>query len=240
MNQVRPNTLLATLNSADNALLLSNLVEYSAERHTILQRAGEPTEHVYFPVAGMISFLTVMQNGEAIETASVGFDSAAGYNTALSGRNSNCQLIVQLSMKSRRIGKAQFRLAYEHSAGVRHMIHVANELLIEQTQQTAACHALHMAEQRLARWLLQTHDFAGQDVLDLTQDFVSEMLGVRRTTVSLVANTLQTENLIKIRRGHVTILNREGLEQRCCECYETVMQQRNGHPALKPVAVPPQ
>jgi CRP-like cAMP-binding protein len=240
MNQVRPNALLATLNDADNALLLKNLVEFSAERHTILQMAGRPTEHVYFPVKGMISFLTVMQNGEAIETACVGFDSAAGYNTALSGRNSNCQLIVQLAMKSRRITSAQFRQAYEHSAGVRHMIHIANELLVEQTQQTAACQALHMAEQRLARWLLQTHDYAGQGVLDLTQEFVAEMLGVRRTTVSLVATALQSEKLITIRRGQVTILNREGLEQRSCECYGTVMKHRNGHPALKPVAVSPQ
>src|SRR5215203_5926826 len=205
MNQVRPNSLLAMLNKSDEAQLFSSFVDYDAERHTILQRAGEPTDHVYFPVAGMISYLTVMEDGQAVETSSIGYDSAAGFNTALSGRNSNCQLIVQLSMRSHRIAKAEFCRAYEHSAGVRHMIHVANELLVEQIQQTAACHVLHEAEQRLARWLLQCHDYAGNAVLDLTQDFVAEMLGVRRTTISQVAGTLQEEGLIHYRRGHVTV-----------------------------------
>jgi len=193
MNQVRPNKLLALLNRTDETLLFSNLTDFSADRHEVLQRAGEPTDFVHFPTAGMISFLAVMQDGEAVETASVGYDNAAGFNTALSGRNANNQMVVQLAMQSQRIATEQFRIAYEHSSGVRRMIHVANEMLIEQTQQSAACHALHEAEQRLARWLLQSHDFAGQDTLDLTQDFVSEMIGVRRTTVSQLATTLQTE-----------------------------------------------
>jgi CRP-like cAMP-binding protein len=240
MNQVRPNSLLAILDKSDEAQLFSQLVLYPAERHTILQRAGEPTDHVYFPTAGMISFLTVMNDGEAVETASVGYDNAAGCNTALSGRNSNCQLIVQLSMKSYRIARADFRQAYEHSAGVRHMVHIGNEMLVEQIQQGAACHALHQAEQRLARWLLQCHDYAGQDVLDLTQDFVSEMIGVRRTTVSLIATTLQGEGLIHYRRGHVTVIDRDALERRSCECYVTLAESRKGHPSLKPVAVPPE
>src|SRR5215203_2336320 len=113
MNQVRPNSLLAMLNKSDEAQLFSSFVDYDAERHTILQRAGEPTDHVYFPVAGMISYLTVMEDGQAVETSSVGYDNAAGYNTALSGRNSNCQLIVQLAMTSYRISTLHFRQAYE-------------------------------------------------------------------------------------------------------------------------------
>jgi CRP-like cAMP-binding protein len=242
MNQVRPNNLLALLDPADDALLFDHLSDFSAPRHVVLQRAGEPAGHVYFPVAGMISCLTVMSDGEAVETASVGYDNAAGCNTALSGRNVNAQLIVQLALQSRRISKEHFRAAFEASPGVRNMVQVSNEMLMEQTQQTAACHALHQAEQRLARWLLQSHDYAGHDVLDLTQDFVSEMIGVRRTTVSILATTLQSEGLIKYRRGHVTIVNREGLERRCCECYSVVSEHRKIHsvPSLKPVAVPPQ
>jgi CRP-like cAMP-binding protein len=238
MNQIRPNSLLATLNEGTESALFNNLTRFSAERHTVLQRAGEATGHVYFPIAGMVSCLAVMSNGEAVETAAVGFDNMCGHNTALSGRNTNCQLIVQLDLQAHRIATQRFQEAYKQSDAVRHMVHVANELLIEQTQQTAACHALHAAEQRLARWILQTHDFAGQDVLDLTQDFVSEMLGVRRTTVSQVATALQNEKLISVRRGHVTVLSREGLEQRACECYAAVMK-RSEHPALKPLAVPP-
>ena len=138
-----------------------------------------------------------------------------------------------------RIKSQAFRRAYNESGAVRHMVHMSNELLIEQVQQTAACHALHSAEQRLARWLLQCHDYAGHKTLDLTQDFVAEMIGVRRTTVSLMATDLQTEGYIKYRRGHVTIVDREGLERRSCECYQAVMKQRDD-PGLKPMAVPPQ
>jgi CRP-like cAMP-binding protein len=242
MYQVRPNNLLSMLNNGGEPLLFDHLTDFSADRHTVLQRAGEPADFVYFPVAGMISFLTVMSNGEAVETAAVGYDNGAGFNTAISGQNANAQLIVQLSMQSRRIGSAHFKKAYEQSAAVRHMVHVGNEMLIEQMQQSAACHALHEAEQRLARWLLQSHDYAGQDVLDLTQEFVSEMIGVRRTTVSLLATNLQAEKLINVRRGHVTILDREGLESRSCECYALLARNRRPDvpPALKPIAVPPQ
>jgi len=242
MNQVRPNSLLVLLDRTQEGVLFDSLSEFSAERNVVLQRAGEPARYVYFPVAGMISILAVMQNGEAVETASVGYDNAVGFNTALSGRNANSQLTVQLALKSLRISSAHFQNAYEHSAPVRHMVHIGNEMLLEQTQQSAACHALHEAEQRLARWLLQSHDYAGQDTLDLTQDFVSEMIGVRRTTVSLLATTLQAESLIRYRRGHVTVLDREGLERRTCECYALVAKNRSlhSHPAARPLAVPPQ
>src|ERR1700712_3127906 len=127
MNQVRPNNLLALLSRTEDALLFASLSDFSAERHVVLQRAGEPTEFVYFPTAGMISFLSVMQDGEAVETASVGYDKAAGFNTALSGRNANNQMIVQLALQSWRIPNEQFRKAYEHSQAVRHMVHVGNE-----------------------------------------------------------------------------------------------------------------
>jgi CRP-like cAMP-binding protein len=120
MNQIRPNSLLATLNEAAEPALFNNLNRFSAERHTVLQRAGEPTGHVYFPIAGMVSFLTVMGNGEAVETAAVGFDNMCGHNTALSGRNSNCQLIVQLDMQAHRINTQHFQKAYQQSDAVRH------------------------------------------------------------------------------------------------------------------------
>jgi hypothetical protein len=99
LNQARPNSLLARLNESEEPMLFKYLHPFDAERNTILQQAGLPTQYVYFPLVGMISFLTVMQNGEAVETSAVGYDNAAGCNTALSGRNSNCQLIVQIAMR---------------------------------------------------------------------------------------------------------------------------------------------
>jgi CRP-like cAMP-binding protein len=239
MNLLRPNNLLATLTRADERSLFGNLVEYNADKHTRLHRAGEQVEHVYFPLAGMISLLTVMSDGGAVETAAIGYDGAAGFNGALSGRNANCEAIVQTSLRSLRIARRPFLNAYEGSPGVRHMIHVANEMLVEQVQQVAACHALHNSVGRLARWLLQSHDYASNDILDLTQDFVSEMIGVRRTTVTELAQTLQKEGLIRYSRGRVTILNREGLKDRCCECYRTVAEARSANPPLMPASIAP-
>jgi CRP-like cAMP-binding protein len=239
MNLLRPNNLLASLIRDDERALFENLVEFNAQKLTRLYRAGEPVEYIYFPLAGMISLLTVMTNGTAVETAAIGYDSAAGFNGALSGRNSNCEAIVQIPMKSLRIARRPFLIAYNCSPGVRRMIHGANEMLIEQTQQVAACHALHSAESRLARWLLQTHDYAGANILDLTQDFVSEMIGVRRTTVTDLARALQMKGFIKYKRGRVVITDRNGLERLCCECYRTVAEARASNPPLKPVSVAP-
>src|SRR5215208_3044162 len=123
VNQIRPNNLLAMLKQSEEPMLFKHLHQFDGERHTILQRAGLPTEHVYFPLSGMISFLTVMCDGEAIETSAVGYDNGAGFNTALSGRNSNCQLIVQMAMRSLRIDKHAFCRAYGDSGAVRHMVH---------------------------------------------------------------------------------------------------------------------
>jgi CRP-like cAMP-binding protein len=115
MNLLRPNNLLASLIRDDERALFENLVEFNAQKLTRLYRAGEPVEYIYFPLAGMISLLTVMTNGTAVETAAIGYDSAAGFNGALSGRNSNCEAIVQIPMKSLRIARRPFLIAYNCS-----------------------------------------------------------------------------------------------------------------------------
>jgi CRP-like cAMP-binding protein len=240
MHRVRPNTLLSTLSRVDEPELFGALSEIYMERHTLLQATTAPIEHVYFPVAGMISLQSVMDGGQSVESAAIGYDSATGFNGALSGRNANCQAVVQLDLTALRIAKVPFLNAYNSSYRVRQMIHAANELLVEQVQQTAACHALHRTESRLARWLLQTHDYAGIDVFGLTQEFIAEMMGVQRTTVTEVAQMFQKERLIKYTRGHVTILDREGLEERSCECYRIIAPSAVPEPPrLKRVARPP-
>src|SRR4051812_48467456 len=190
MNKVRPNNLLSKLTRADEGELFDNLKEYSAGRSEILQRAGEVIDYVYFPTCGMVSLLAVMRDGQSVEAAAVGYDNAVGYNNALSGRNSNCQVIVQLPLQSLRITRSAFALAYENSVGVQRMIHYGNELFIQQLQQNTAGHALHAAEGRLARCLLQAHDKSAPAIPALTKEFVAEMLGVLRPTVSILANTL--------------------------------------------------
>jgi CRP-like cAMP-binding protein len=231
--------MLSMLNKSAEARFFGDLEEFSGKRRTILARAGKVIDHVYFPTSGMISLLTVMRDGEAVETGAVGYDNGCGFNAALSGQNSNCQSVVQLAMTSLRIAKQPFCEAYDRSPAIRRMVHRGNEMLIEQLQQTAACHALHTVETRFARWLLQAHDYAWQDVLDLTQEFVSEMIGVRRASITEIALRLQTEGLITYRRGEVTIQNRRALEARSCECYRLIAESRSGKSGLKPVAVAP-
>ena len=113
---------------------------------------------------------------------------------------------------------ADFRAAVEKSRMLRHMVLLSSELTLAQMQQTAACNALHSAERRLCRWILQVHDRIDNDVIELTQDFLAQMLAVRRPTVTLIAQKLQNAGLIRYRRGRIAITDREGLEKLACEC----------------------
>jgi CRP-like cAMP-binding protein len=232
---IRDNKLLSLLDKHKESQILSHLTPYSAPQGTVLHQAGEISDHIYFPTSGMISLLTVMKSGESIETGAIGFDGCVGHNSALSGRNANCESIVQLEITSHRIAKTHFVAAYNTNPGVRAMVHQANELVIEMAQQTAACHALHTAEARFARWLLIGGDHADGNELHITQEFAAEMMGVRRTTVSAVATSLQDKGIIEYRRGRISIRDRKGLERQACECYQAI--KNSGE--LKPVGSPP-
>jgi CRP-like cAMP-binding protein len=127
-----------------------------------------------------------------------------------------------------RISSLQFQVAVQKSETLRNLMASYSEALLAQIQQTAACNALHAMESRLARWLLQTRDRIDTDVLPLTQEFLSQMLGVRRTTVTLMARQLEQAGLIQNRRGRIVIIDREGLKDVACECYAIIRDQMNG------------
>jgi CRP-like cAMP-binding protein len=135
--------------------------------------------------------------------------------------------VVQAPLVASRISCTQFQAAVQKSEALKNLIVNYNELLLAQVQQTAACNALHATESRLARWLLQIRDRIDSDVLPLTQEFLSQMLGVRRTTVTLVARQLEQAGVIKNRRGRIVVLDRKGLEDVACECYAIVRDQMN-------------
>jgi CRP-like cAMP-binding protein len=133
------------------------------------------------------------------------------------------------------LSAAQFHAAANQSQGIRDLIVRYNDLLLAQIQQSVACNALHTLEARLSRWLLQTLDCVDGDVIPLTQEFLGQMLGVRRTTVSITARLLQSARLIRYRRGHIQILDRAALEDIACECYAVVRQNAdNVFTALRP------
>lgn len=185
----------------------------------MLQEADDPIQHIYFPHTGMISIMAAMQEGTAVETATIGREGAVGIMAGLGGRRAAGRAIVQVEGRSSQISVAPFRAAVEQSKGIRDIIVRYNDAQMALIQQSAGCNALHKAEERLSRWLLQTRDRSDSDMLPLTHEFLAEMLGLQRSSVTLIARQLQDEGLIRYRRGSVEIIDRDGLEKRTCECY---------------------
>jgi CRP-like cAMP-binding protein len=217
----RRNRLLVALTPEDHSLLAPHLAELSLKLGTLLQEAGKPVENIYFPHQGMASLLVMMSDGQGIETATVGSEGVVG---AMSGFGvcGFTRAVVQAPMVASSISTAHFHTVLQKSEAIRNLMARYNEVLLAQIQQTAACNALHAVECRLARWLLQTRDRIDTDVLPLTQEFLSQMLGVRRTTVTLVARQLEQAGLIQNRRGRIVVVDRKGLEDVACECYAIV------------------
>jgi CRP-like cAMP-binding protein len=221
----RRNRLIAALSSSDQSLLDPHLETIAIKQGTLLQEAGERIDQVYFPLEGMISLLAVMSDGQAIETATVGNEGVVGAMSGFGTRIGFTRAVVQAPLITSRISSREFRIAVQASVSLRDLMVAYNEVLLAQVQQTAACNALHPMEARLARWLLQTRDRTDSDTLPLTQDFLSEMLGVQRTTVNLVIKQLEDAAVIVHRRGRIEITDRKGLKDMACECYGIVRTQ---------------
>jgi CRP-like cAMP-binding protein len=220
------NRILSALGAAEFALLEPSLATISYEQGALLQEQGEPIEQVYFPHSGMISLVAVMNDGEkSIETATVGHEGVVGAMSGLGPRHAFNRAVIQVAGTMARISTAKLQAAVAKSPILRDVIVRYNEVLLAQIQQGSACNAFHEAEARLARWLLQTADRIDNPIIPLTQEFLGQMLGVRRTTVTLIASALQKQGLIRYRRGKIEIVDRPGLERCACECYETVRTQ---------------
>jgi CRP-like cAMP-binding protein len=189
---------------------------------SILHDAGEAITSIYFPLSGMVSMLAVLKTGEAIEAGVIGREGFVGGYIGPRGWRAYGHAVTQMTGDAMRINVKNFKKAYDASDELRILINGYQSVLYFQAQQTAACQALHQVEARMCRWLLQAQDCAGGDVLNLTQELLSHMLGVRRTSVSGSANKLQEEGLITYKRGVIRILDRKGLEKAACECYASV------------------
>ncbi len=181
---------------------------------------GDPIDQVYFPHTGLISLLVATGEGDMVETSSVGCEGAVGLQCGLGFRLSFTRTTVQIAGKFSVISASRFEQAVSRGQALRDMIFRYTETLWAEAQQTAACNAIHDGSSRLCRWLLQSADRIGSDQLPLTQEFLAEMLGVRRTTVTLLAQELQKRGVLKYSRGKISILDRPALEACACECYE--------------------
>jgi CRP-like cAMP-binding protein len=219
------NRLLAALLPADFALLAPDLKDMRFKLGVVLHETGDRIEQVYFPRSGMISLLAVMQAGNGIETATIGREGAVGIMVGLGGRIAVSRAVVQVGGNLSQISVARFQAAVSASTAIRDLIGRYNDVQMTLVHQSAGCNALHHVETRLCRWLLQTRDRSDSDTLSLTQEFLSEMLGVQRTTVTLLASELQSAGLIRYRRGQIEIVDRAGLEGKACECYEVIRRR---------------
>jgi CRP-like cAMP-binding protein len=219
------NHLLAVLPPADFALLRPHLKTVELVQKDMLVGAGDRLTRVFFPHRGIISLVVSLTTGEIVEVAMIGNDSVLGGIAALDGSISLTDAIVQLPGVASTLEVQYLRIAAERSVTFRTTLIRHEQALFAQALQSAACNAAHSVEARLARSLLRMHDLVGDRRLPLTQDFLAQMIGVQRNSVSAVANTLQHAGILKYNRGHIEITDMNGLKRVTCECYAAVEKQ---------------
>jgi CRP-like cAMP-binding protein len=216
-----PNHILDSLLPATFEAVKPHLSLVDLKHGAVVAETRSLVERVYFPHTGIISLVVELKEGDMLETAMVGKDGVSGAASALDGRVSFNKAIVQAPGVASIIKVDKLREIAGADEDFRSRLIRHEQVLFASAQQSAACNASHLVEARLCRWLLRMRDLLSDD-LPLTQEFLGQMIGVRRSSVSLVAGTLQSAGLITYRRGHIRILNVEGLKEAACECYETV------------------
>ena len=222
------NQLLLGLAQDDFERMVAKGQLVELEGGEILYEAESPVDTVWFPETGLISVISVMLSGAMIETSVVGREGGLGFIEAAGGGIMFSRAVVQVHGRFLRVPATAYRAAFDASPGLRRSVQNHVELLVTEVRQAMACIALHKAEQRLAWWLLEAQDrIGGHSELPLTQEFLAVMLGVRRATVNVCARELEDEGLISHRRGRITVLDRDGLERRSCECYATTVHFRH-------------
>jgi len=216
------NRLLAALPENQYQRLLAHIEPFDFDHGKILYEIGEPIKYFYFPFDAVVSLVTQMEDGKIVEVGLVGNEGVTGVPFLLGQKTSAERAIVQIPnggvrAKADVILKEFMRGDELHTILLRYL-----NSLLRQVAQTAACNASHTIEERLSRWLLMCHDRVASDQINLTQEFIAEMLGTRRATVNVAAINLQSAGLIKYNRGRIQILDRLGLEGFACECYAAV------------------
>jgi CRP-like cAMP-binding protein len=217
-----PNHFLASLSPTDSDLLRPHLKSLTLPQGTFIYKAEDSVERVYFPQTGVISLIVGLTSGQFVEAGMLGRNGVIGAGAPLDGAIAINSAIAQVESSGIVAETVVLKRLARESETLRISLVRHEQVLTAHTQQVAACNALHELEERLSRWLLQTRDLVRSDTLPLTQEFLSQMLGVQRSSVTLVARKLQDAGLIRYRRGHIQVLDVEGLQDSCCECYAAI------------------
>jgi CRP-like cAMP-binding protein len=222
------NDILSALLKEEYSRLLPHLKPVELPHGQILYEMGQQIDYVYFPDNAVISLVTQMLDGKIVEVGLVGNDGMAGLTALMGDETSPDRAMVQVPNGATRAPLRVIKEEFMRGGLLQKLLLAYARTLMRQVSQTAACNASHTAEERLSRWLLMCADRVEGDELKLTQEFIAEMLGTRRSTVSLAAMVLQNDGLIKYNRGHIKIMDRPGLEEFTCECYQAALDGKHG------------
>ena len=221
--QLPQNRLLAALSTGERRLLLPHAEPVQLKAGTVLVESGDDVVHTYFPTSGaMIALILVMQDGSIAEAATIGREGAVGGIVSAGHKPAFARALVQLSGSSLRLETVRIEDAKAQSPHLHDLFARYSDVLLSQVLQSVVCNALHTIDQRCCRWLLMTRERVGHDQLDITQDFIAQMLGVQRTTVTRTLGDLAERGLLHQSRGRVTIRSAAKLEAAACECYRVV------------------
>jgi CRP-like cAMP-binding protein len=219
------NRLLRALPAESYARLTRELESIQLQSAGPVWEPDEPIRWVYFPRSCVISLVVPFKEGRAIEAATIGREGVAGATLALGGHSTSTKAFGQVPVDAARLAAARFREALAADGALATLVLRYTQALLEQTAQSVACNRKHVTVQRCARWILMTADSVGANQLGLTQEFLAQMLGVRRASVSTAAETLKRAGLIRYSRGKISILDRARLEAVSCECYLVVKER---------------
>jgi CRP-like cAMP-binding protein len=220
-----PNRLLQALPAAEFLSLVPHLETVELVKGTVLIEANAPIQQVYLPHGGIVSMMVNLSEGQTVEVAMVGRDSLVGAAAALDDAPSLTDAVVVVPGTASVLDAADLRNAADRSSAFRNLLARHEQSLSAQAQQAAACHASHSVESRLSRLLLRARDLCDSEGLPLTQEFLAQMIGVRRNAVSIVAHALQQAGIVSYSRGHIEITDIDGLRKSSCECYQVIQAQ---------------
>ena len=221
----KSNHLLAALPEAEWTRWLPQLKAVDLPLGKVLYESGMRQSHIYFPTTAIVSLLYVMESGASAEIAVVGNEGAVGISLFMGGETTPSRAVVQSAGRGFRLEAGAIKDEFNRSGPVMHVLLRYTQALITQMAQTAVCNRHHSLDQQLCRWLLLSLDRLQGNELVMTQELIANMLGVRREGVTEGALKLQKAGLIRYARGHITVLDRKGLEERTCECYEVVKKE---------------
>ena len=208
------------MGASDAARLKSHFEDVVLEQHQVLFQADAPITHVYFPSEGVVSLQVLGSDGGVVEAATIGNEGMVGLGGLLAGDVSFTRQLVQLPGRAARIPRETFLAAASRSASLRSLLASHADAFTAHVLQTSACNAQHSTEERMARWLLMAFDRCGTERINLTHDDLAVAFGVRRPTVTLVVRSLQAAQILETTRRAIAVIDRPGLEQISCECYQ--------------------